>query len=110
VRCVGATPQDHFKESLRKQEYGVPAREALTQLAEEAGYASCIGDPGSVVLFDCNLMHGSTSNITSLPRHNVFVVYNSVDNRLVAPFGGTPARPEFLAERDDFAYDTPVSR
>lgn len=109
VRCVGATPADHFKESLRKQEYGVPSREALIELAAESGYASCIGPPGSVVLFDCNLMHGSTSNITSMPRHNVFVVYNSVENRLVAPFGGTPPRPEFLAERDDFAFDT-VSR
>lgn len=99
VRCVGETPEEHFKQSLRRQEYGVPCREALIQLAEEGGYASCLGDPGSVVMFDCNLMHGSGSNITSLPRHNVFAVYNSVDNRLVAPFGGTPPRPAFLAER-----------
>lgn len=100
VRCVGKTPEDHFKQSLRRQEYGVPSREALIQLAEAGGYASCLGDPGSVVLFDCNLMHGSGSNITSLPRHNVFAVYNSVENRLVAPYGGTAPRPAFLAERD----------
>lgn len=100
VRCVGETPADHFRQSLRKQEYGVPAREALVQLAEQGGYASCIGPPGTVVLFDCNLMHGSGGNITSLPRHNVFAVFNSVDNRLVQPFGGTAPRPGFLAERD----------
>jgi ectoine hydroxylase len=100
VRCVGETPADHFRDSLRKQEYGVPEHEALRRLAEEGGYASCIGPPGTVVLFDSNLMHGSSGNITSMPRHNVFVVHNSVDNRLIRPFGGTAARPEFLAERD----------
>ncbi len=105
VRCVGETPEDHFRQSLRKQEYGVPDREALTRLADEGGYASCTGRPGSVVLFDCNLMHGSGGNITSLPRHNVFVVYNSVDNQLVQPFGGTAPRPEFLAERDAIVVD-----
>ncbi|MGE0871670.1 MAG: ectoine hydroxylase [Kofleriaceae bacterium] len=103
VRCIGETPTNHFRQSLRKQEYGVPDREALTALAGDGGYASCVGGPGTVVLFDCNLMHGSGGNITSLPRHNVFVVYNSVENRLVEPFGGRPARPQFLAERDELA-------
>jgi ectoine hydroxylase len=105
VRCVGETPADHFRQSLRKQEYGVPDREALTELAADGGYASCIGAPGTVVLFDCNLMHGSGGNITSMPRHNVFVVYNSVENRLTRPFGGTPPRPDFLAERDEASLD-----
>lgn len=101
VRCVGETPPEHFRQSLRKQAYGVPAPEALTQLAREAGYASCVGPPGTVVLFDCNLMHGSAGNISHLPRHNIFAVFNASSNRLVAPFGGMPARPAFLAERDD---------
>jgi ectoine hydroxylase len=100
VRCVGDTPPDHFRQSLRNQRYGVPDREALTVLARAGGVASATGPAGTVVLFDCNLMHGSAGNITPLPRHNVFVVYNSTENRLAAPFGGTPPRPEFLAERD----------
>lgn len=100
VRCVGETPPEHFKQSLRKQEYGVPDRDSLTRLASDHDIVSCIGEPGTVVMFDCNLMHGSGGNITPLPRHNVFLVYNSVDNQLVAPFGGTPPRPLFLAERE----------
>ncbi|TWT34880.1 hypothetical protein Enr8_22950 [Blastopirellula retiformator] len=28
-------------------------------------------------------------------------VYNSVENRLVEPFGGSAPRPSFLAERED---------
>ncbi|HLU68950.1 MAG TPA: ectoine hydroxylase [Kofleriaceae bacterium] len=100
VRCAGETPPDHFKSSLRRQEIGVPPREALTRLAADRGVASCTGPAGTVVLFDCNLMHGSGGNITPLPRHNVFLVYNSVENPLAPPFGGTAPRPDFLAERD----------
>jgi ectoine hydroxylase len=100
VRCVGETPPDHFKQSLRKQAYGVPDRDSLTRLAADHDIVSCTGEAGSVVLFDCNLMHGSSANITPLARHNVFLCFNSVDNQLVVPFGGTPARPLFLAERD----------
>lgn len=101
VRCVGETPDDHYKQSLRKQEYGVPDRAALTDLVRAGGLASVTGPPGTVVFFDCNMMHGSGGNITPLPRHNVFAVFNSVANRLVAPFGGKPPRPEFLATRAD---------
>jgi ectoine hydroxylase len=99
VRCVGATPPDHFKQSLRKQQYGVPDRQALTQLVDAGGIVSVTGPPGTVVFFDCNVMHGSSANITPTPRHNVFLVFNAVSNRLVAPYGGTVPRPEFLATR-----------
>jgi ectoine hydroxylase len=100
VRCVGETPEDHFKKSLRKQEIGVPDRAALTALVHDGSVQSMTGPPGTVIFFDCNLMHGSGGNITPLPRHNVFLVYNSTENRLVAPFGGRPPRPSFLAERE----------
>lgn len=100
VACVGRTPEYHYKESLRKQEYGVPDRESLTRLVEEGGIHAPAGKAGSVVFFDCNLMHGSNSNITPLPRSNVFFVYNSVENRLVAPFSGQAPRPDYIATRD----------
>jgi ectoine hydroxylase len=99
VRCVGETPDEHFRQSLRKQEFGVPDEASLTTLTNEHGLTSAVGPSGTVVFFDCNVMHGSSSNITPFPRHNVFLVYNSVENRVVAPFGGTPPRPTFLAER-----------
>jgi ectoine hydroxylase len=99
VGCVGATPDDHYRQSLRAQEYGVPDDESLTRLARAGGVATVTGCPGSAVVFDCNVMHGSNSNITPFDRTNVFVVFNSTENRLVAPYGGTPPRPEFLATR-----------
>ena len=99
VRCPGRTPEEHYKQSLKSQRYGVPDPRSLTRLAEAGELVQALGPPGSVVFFDCNTMHGSAGNISPYPRHNVFFVFNSVENRLVTPFCGLPSRPEFLAER-----------
>ncbi|MEZ4368006.1 MAG: ectoine hydroxylase [Kofleriaceae bacterium] len=103
VRCAGETPPEHFRQSLRKQAYGVPDREALTRLVADGGLSSVTGPAGTVVFFDCNVMHGSSANITPSPRHNVFMCFNAVSNRLVEPFAGTAPRPGFLAERERHA-------
>jgi ectoine hydroxylase len=99
VACVGATPADHYKASLKKQEYGVPDQDSLWTLVERGGIAAPTGPPGTAVFFDCNMMHGSNSNITPYPRRNVFFVYNSVENRLQDPFCGLAPRPEHIASR-----------
>lgn len=39
--------------------------------------------------------------ITPVPRSNAFLVYNSVENTLVEPFGAPAPRPEFVATRDE---------
>ena len=109
VVCTGGTPENHYLESLRKQEYGVPAPEMLEKLVEVGGMAAPKGPAGSVTFFECNMMHGSNSNITPWPRHNIFLVYNSVENTLVEPFCGLAPRPEFIAHRD-FTPIEPVSR
>jgi ectoine hydroxylase len=100
IRCVGETPADHFRQSLRAQQIGVPDRGALAALVRQCSIRSLVGPAGTVAFFDCNLMHGSGGNISPLPRHNLFVVYNSTQNVLVDPFGRRPARPAFLAERE----------
>ncbi len=100
VACVGETPEDHYEQSLRKQEYGVPDQDSLQALVEQHGIDAAVGPAGTVTLFDCNIMHGSNGNITPHPRSNVFIVYNSVENRLKAPFSGQKPRPEYIATRD----------
>ena len=100
LTCVGATPEDHYRASLRKQEYGVPDPQSLQRLVEHGGMTAAKGAGGSVVFFECNIMHGSNSNITPWPRHNIFFVYNSIANALVEPFCGLKPRPEFIASRD----------
>lgn len=101
LTCVGATPDDHYLSSLKKQEYGVPDEDSLAKLAHKNGIAAPTGKPGTVILFDCNLMHGSNGNITPFPRANAFLVYNSVGNRLQQPFGVEKPRPWFLADRGE---------
>lgn len=103
VACVGETPENHYRKSLRKQEYGVPDEASLTQLAREGGIVAPKGPAGSITLFDCNIMHGSNSNITPQPRSNVFMVFNSVHNTPQAPFCGLAPRPHFIAERENFS-------
>ena len=109
LTCVGETPDDHYRQSLKKQQYGVPDDDSLTELAHRHGIVAATGRPGTVVVFDCNVMHGSSGNISPFPRSNAFFVYNSVDNRLLAPFGPAKPRPPFIAERDASARVDPVS-
>ncbi|NLY26721.1 MAG: ectoine hydroxylase [Alcaligenaceae bacterium] len=99
VSCQGETPDDHYKQSLRKQEYGVPDPLSLQLLVEQGGITPMIAKAGSVVFFDCNTMHGSAGNISPWARSNVFMVYNSVENVLGEPKYGLKPRPEHIATR-----------
>jgi ectoine hydroxylase len=99
LSCVGEAPDDHYKSSLRKQEYGVPDQASLTRMVDEGGIAAPTGKAGSVLFFDCNLMHGSNGNITPYSRNNVFIVYNSVHNKLQHPYSGKQPRPDYIAAR-----------
>lgn len=101
VSCPGDTKEDNFKTSLKKQESGVPDNQSMEKLVEEANgqIDRAVGPAGSVLFFDCNTMHGSTGNISPFPRSNVFFVFNSIENKLVQPFGMGESRPEFLANR-----------
>jgi ectoine hydroxylase len=107
ISCVGETPDDHYKMSLKKQEYGVPDEALLRRLSAAGGLVSCKGKAGTVIFFDCNTLHASNSNVSPYPRSNVFFVYNSVDNQLDAPKGGLRPRPEFVATRREIAALTP---
>lgn len=110
LACAGETPENHYKQSLKKQEYGVPDDASLTELVADGGITATTGPAGSVTFFECNLMHGSNSNITPLPRSNVFIVFNSVHNIPQAPFCGRPPRPWFIAEREAFDPLQPASQ
>lgn len=108
VACAGLTPENHHEQSLRKQEYGVPSQHELEQLAKGHDIAVITGRAGSALLFDCNTMHGSASNITPYPRINLFLVYNAVSNRLGPPFSGQAPRPEYIARRTQIKPVEPI--
>ncbi|MFI6871523.1 ectoine hydroxylase [Nocardia sp. NPDC050406] len=100
VPCQGETPADHYRDSLREQQIGVPTQEDITTLAQAHGISQFTGAAGSALLFDSNLMHGSSNNITPFPRSNIFLVFNSVDNALVAPYAAPEPRPTYIANRE----------
>lgn len=96
----GETPDDNHLTSLKRQTYGVPQSDDLRWLTDRGNLDVFDADPGSVIFFDCNVMHGSPDNITPQARTNAFFCYNSVENSLVEPFGGTEQRPHHIASRD----------
>ncbi|MGH3759133.1 ectoine hydroxylase [Actinophytocola sp.] len=106
VPCAGRTPPEHYRTAITDHEIGVPSAEHLTNLASAYGIEQFTAPAGSAIMFDANLMHGAGNNITPFPRSHIFLVFNSVENTLVAPYGGTPPRPAHMADRDF----TPLSR
>ena len=100
VSCAGETPEDNHKSSLKKQEIGVPSHETLTKMAHRHGIEYAAGKAGTVILFDCNTLHGSNGNITPFPRSNAFFVFNAWSNRATGPYAAARPRPEFLGARD----------
>ncbi|UYG03473.1 ectoine hydroxylase [Halomonas sp. LR3S48] len=101
VPCLGETPDDHHRQSLKRQEFGVPGREALRELVARHGIEAPKGAAGGLLLFDCNVLHGSNANMSPDPRSNVFFVYNRRDNACVEPFAARHRRPSFLAHSPD---------
>ena len=105
VACEGQTPDNHFQVSLKKQDYGIPSDDCLKALADSGGIVSVPAEPGSVIVFDCNTMHGSNGNITPYARSNAFIVYNAMTNRVLEPFCDQPPRPEYICSREEI---TPI--
>ena len=97
VPCLGATPDDHHKQSLKTQEFGVPGNDVLQTLIERGGIEAPTGKAGGLILFDCNTLHGSNANMSPDPRSNVFFVYNRRDNVCDRPYAARRRRPSFLA-------------
>ncbi|MDX1606689.1 MAG: ectoine hydroxylase [Candidatus Competibacterales bacterium] len=108
VPCVGRTPENNYRESLKNQTLGVPDDASLRELMQRGGITAPKGPAGSLILFECNTLHGSNYNMSCWPRSNLFFVYNSVENTLVDPYCGNRPRPGFLANRSDWNPLQPV--
>lgn len=57
------------------------APDTLARLAAREGVAAGLGRRGTVLLMHCNLVHGSTENISPLRRALYSLVYSAADNR-----------------------------
>ena len=87
------------RNSLKEQQIGVPDEDSIRELVQAGGIEAPKGPAGSMLLFECNVLHGSNANMSPYPRSNVFFVFNSVENRLQQPFAARKPRPWFLAAR-----------
>ncbi len=52
----------------------------LKELAEESGIEALIGPAGSVAFVHCNVVHGSTNNVSPWRRAIMYLIYNAVSN------------------------------
>ncbi len=70
-------------------------RLTFTNLAEESGIEPLIGAAGSVALINCNVLHGSTNNISPWRRAIFYLIYNAVSNACTSA-----ERPWYQNNRD----------
>lgn len=99
VSCGGVTEKDNYRNSLKKQVAGVPKDTTMRQLLKDRDIQGIYGKAGTLVLHECNILHGSPDNISADPRALLMMIYNSAENQLEAPFGGHE-RPHYLADRN----------
>jgi len=101
VSCVGRTPGEYHRESLKsyRPPFGTPEESDIADMADRYGIEQVTGGAGSALYFDCNCLHASAGNISPYPRSNLFVVFNAVSNGLQEPFAADARRPEYLATR-----------
>lgn len=100
ISCAGITGENNFRTSLRKQTLGVPTEPTMRKVLSRRRIESVTGPAGTVVFHECNLLHGSPDNISADARTVLMGVFNSVENRIIKPFGATRPRPEYLCKRD----------
>lgn len=87
---------DWIANVVAKLKYTI-AKRAFLQLAKDNGIVTPKGRAGSVLLFDSNVAHASSLNLSPYERRMALFTYNAVDN---APAASGLHRPEFLVSRD----------
>lgn len=70
-------------------------QDLIARLVEEGGIEALLGEAGTTVFMNCNLVHGSTGNIAPSPRTIAYLNVNSVDNAATRF-----ARPRYFANPD----------
>jgi len=68
----------------------------LKSRIKEEDIQQITGEPGDVLFFDCNLVHGSGHNMSPLPRKTFIVAYNDIANK---PRPVETPRPDWVVSR-----------
>jgi len=89
---INAAAEDNDRAA--KYRYDI-SQETMARLVSRYGLETIIGPAGTVVFMNCQVVHGSTVNISPLRRVILYLNVFTTDNR-----GESFARPEWLAARD----------
>ena len=99
--CLYFIPGSHREGSLEAEFndatgyrfYVVPKQRLLEVMERSPEPVPIIGRPGTVVFFDCNIVHASGHNLSRHDRWQVYVVYNPVSNK---PAPVPNPRPDYV--------------
>jgi ectoine hydroxylase len=61
------------------------AEDVVAAAARESGIVPLMGPPGTVVLFDCLIIHASAPNVTPWPRQIFYLNFSAASNRELRP-------------------------
>lgn len=90
--------QEHFADtvttSYKQWCLDVPT---LKERIREEDIRHVTGEPGDVLFFDCNLVHGSGHNMSPLPRKTFIIAYNDIANK---PKPVENPRPDWVVARE----------
>jgi ectoine hydroxylase-related dioxygenase (phytanoyl-CoA dioxygenase family) len=95
-RSQGLNRRDWISNLTADLKYSL-VREDVARLVSRYGIEAPKGPAGSVLLFDGNIAHASSNNISPFDRVVTLVTFNSVEN---VPVDVPDPRPEFLVSRD----------
>ncbi|WP_440652003.1 phytanoyl-CoA dioxygenase family protein [Cysteiniphilum sp. 19S12-1] len=98
VPAENEQPKDqkfNFKDNLQTQDYDTPKTEIFKKLIETYGIEYIALKPGDILLFDPNLIHGSSNNISPYDRIKLMFSYNSVTNK-----PKKSVRPNYMANHN----------
>lgn len=70
--------------------------DTMHEVTRDRGLISLTGPPGSMLMFHCNLVHGSNHNMTPKARRSVIFAYNDVAN---TPKPVPHPRPDYVVSR-----------
>ncbi len=89
--------QEHFsdEETTNYKQWCIATKSLKRKLREEQ-IEQITGQPGDVLFFDCNLVHGSGHNMSPIPRKVFIVAYNSITN---IPRPVDKPRPDWVVSR-----------
>jgi ectoine hydroxylase len=77
------------------ESHGLLTPDEVMSMCKDVSVMTATGSIGSVMLFDPNLAHASSDNLSPYDRAILLIYYNSTENKLISP-----TRPDYISSRN----------